>query len=678
MALFSCWRFFRALRSMCAPITTGIGFSFLLTWIFILYQPSSGPGLVQRVGWQSWDSISLPPEGGSSASGGASTNPSTPGGGNTDVEVPSGVDWWNVTNSQDNSFDSTSLPLDVWNPVLPHDTGLSEISLARCLVNPDMILGDPCAPDTTPEQDAIKGKWVRIPRDLNLEGGYLSGWLYLYYRRTRRQDINLITDLRLLPEKESPEPISDWKKVDMSLRSGILGSPPLFLWYKTGKTAGDMTPEEKANIITELDLLYGEDDPWYGFEKMTPATMPEHGKVQATWLTFRRGVKVPPRAPPLHFSHSGKFKILQVADLHFSVSQGRCRDTDLIPCKNSDNLTTTLVRQILEAEKPDLVIFTGDQLNGQGTTWDARSVLAKFAKSVIKAKIPWAAVFGNHDDEDGYTRDTQLQWLKNLPYSLVERGPKDLHGVGNYVLKVLSADASKTQLLTLYFLDSGSYSKGFLDWFGMFTPTAYDYIRQDQIDWFLQESARIKPIERPFTPDTGKDLGGIWNKRQGPDQLPPDLNRLAKPNAMMFFHMPLQEAYNDADRDPRTGKPLDVGLSGLETPGNAKENEGMFEKGLLKAEENDHVGRGRAPEVKVVGNGHCHLTENCRRVKGVWMCFGGGGSYSGYGKLGFDRRFRVYEISDFGETIKTWKRTERDEVIDEMILTGPGSAPLER
>lgn len=47
-----------------------------------------------------------------------------------------------------------------------------------------------------------------------------------------------------------------------------------------------------------------------------------------------------------------------------------------------------------------------------------------------------------------------------------------------------------THLLTLYFLDSGSYSKGFIDWFGFFTPTEYDYIHQNQIDWFLQESGK--------------------------------------------------------------------------------------------------------------------------------------------------------------------------------------------
>lgn len=149
----------------------------------------------------------------------------------------------------------------------------------------------------------------------------------------------------------------------------------------------------------------------------------------------------PPRAPPLHFSHSGKFKILQVADLHYSVSTGVCRDTLLDPCENSDNLTASLLSRVISEEKPNLVVFSGDQLNGQGTSWDPKSVLAKFARAVTDRGIPWAAVFGNHDDENGASREEQLDLMKALPYSLVERGPKDVHGVGNYVLKVLSADA---------------------------------------------------------------------------------------------------------------------------------------------------------------------------------------------------------------------------------------------
>ena len=75
------------------------------------------------------------------------------------------------------------------------------------------------------------------------------------------------------------------------------------------------------------------------------------------------------------------------------------------------------------------------------------------------------------------------------------------------------------------------------------------------------------------------------------------------------------------------------------------------------------------------------------------MCFGGGGyvfrlmaqnlssldksifirSYSGYGRVGFDRRFRIFDISDYGETIRTYKRTEHDEIIDQMSLVGDGS-----
>ncbi|KAJ8592688.1 hypothetical protein M405DRAFT_859541 [Rhizopogon salebrosus TDB-379] len=58
------------------------------------------------------------------------------------------------------------------------------------------------------------------------------------------------------------------------------------------------------------------------------------------------------------------------------------------------------------------------------------------------------------------------------------------------------------------------------------------------------------------------------------------------------------------------------------------------------------------------------VTEDCKRVQDVWLCFGGGG---------FDRRFRVYEISDYGETIRTHKRTEADVAIDDYILAGPGA-----
>jgi hypothetical protein len=251
---------------------------------------------------------------------------------------------------------------------------------------------------------------------------------------------------------------------------------------------------------------------------------------------------------------------MQIADLHFSVGAAPCLDPTT-PCDGGAYAyTESLVGRVLDEERPDMVVFTGDQLNGQGTTWDAASVLAKFAAPVISRRIPWAAVFGNHDSEDAREsgfRGDQMRLMQGLPYSLVQAGPEDVYGVGNYVLKVWSADASKTHLLTLYFLDSGSYAAGFLDWFGFLRPVEYDYIHQSQIDWFLQESGMstlvlsclalnvlwapgsINPIVRPFVPDGGQDLGDLW-KRQ---QQPPVQQKLAKPNALMFFHIPLYASY---------------------------------------------------------------------------------------------------------------------------------------
>lgn len=72
----------------------------------------------------------------------------------------------------------------------------------------------------------------------------------------------------------------------------------------------------------------------------------------------------------------------------------------------------------------------------------------------------------------------------------------------------------------------------------------------------------------------------------------------------------------------------------------------------------------------MIANGHCHITEDCRRVSGVWLCFGGGGSFSGYGKGGFARRMRVYEISEFGERVETYKLLDTLEKTEVTVLVG--------
>lgn len=91
----------------------------MLTYIFILHQPSRGPGLKQRMGWQAYEVVNLK----------LSNNPTVSTGGELSTghsqtgDTPdTGVDWWNVTN-QEETVDYSSFPLDVWSPTLPHNTG---------------------------------------------------------------------------------------------------------------------------------------------------------------------------------------------------------------------------------------------------------------------------------------------------------------------------------------------------------------------------------------------------------------------------------------------------------------------------------------------------------------------------------------------------------------------------
>ena len=92
-----------------------------------------------------------------------------------------------------------------------------------------------------------------------------------------------------------------WHKVPKSTRTGAASLAPQFLWYKAEKTAREMTDAERKNdLITELDVMYGEDIPWYGFEQLSPPTTPEiKNQRQSVHITFRHGVKRTPSAKSL-------------------------------------------------------------------------------------------------------------------------------------------------------------------------------------------------------------------------------------------------------------------------------------------------------------------------------------------------------------------------------------------
>ncbi|RRT38911.1 hypothetical protein B296_00055901, partial [Ensete ventricosum] len=64
---------------------------------------------------------------------------------------------------------------------------------------------------------------------------------------------------------------------------------------------------------------------------------------------------------PLRFSSDGGFKILQVADMHYGNGLvTRCRDVLPSEAARCSDLNSTLfLKRMIEAEKPDLIAFTG-------------------------------------------------------------------------------------------------------------------------------------------------------------------------------------------------------------------------------------------------------------------------------------------------------------------------------
>jgi hypothetical protein len=48
---------------------------------------------------------------------------------------------------------------------------VTEVAVQSCLMDPHFVYGNFCEPPTTPEDDAIKGKWVRVDNDLNAQAG---------------------------------------------------------------------------------------------------------------------------------------------------------------------------------------------------------------------------------------------------------------------------------------------------------------------------------------------------------------------------------------------------------------------------------------------------------------------------------------------------------------------------
>ena len=180
-----------------------------------------------------------------------------------------------------------------------------------------------------------------------------------------------------------------------------------------------------------------------------------------------------------------------------------------------EGLNPKLIRGIeaLTAEAgPDFVMVGGDQCVRVPTVGEVAEHMAAIMEPVIKRNIPWAAVFGNHDRENGrgLSLADHMAAYREVPGCLAEAGPEEIHGVGNYCLSVLSSKSDEPSF-NIWGMDSGREMRDWIDMFGLDRDDAVfvlpDHFCEgmngatplfDQVQWYYNKSAGFeKAYGRP-------------------------------------------------------------------------------------------------------------------------------------------------------------------------------------
>lgn len=234
--------------------------------------------------------------------------------------------------------------------------------------------------------------WHRVEKDLYLYTSKQSAWLYVALANEKEllaEDL-LVTDIKV---GEPPPNLC----LDHSWESRPGG-----IWVLRSKFSGKI---EQA--VTEVDVLFGVDavDPRPQWNLMrSPLQLNAQSNVPVARLSVLHG-RAKPRPDDraaLRVREDGKFKIVQISDTHMVTGVGTCNDAidargNRLPESEADPLTVDFIGKILDTEKPDLVILTGDQLHHDVS--DSQSALFKVVAPIIERSTPFAAVFGNHDSE---------------------------------------------------------------------------------------------------------------------------------------------------------------------------------------------------------------------------------------------------------------------------------------
>ena len=301
-------------------------------------------------------------------------------------------------------------------------------------------------------------------------------------------------------------------------------------------------------------------------------------------------------AQELRFNSNHKFKIVQFTDVHWIYDDPKSEEA------------AERMREVLDAERPDLVVYTGDIIFAK----PAAPALQRALEPAIERGIPFAVTWGNHDDEQDMTRAELSAYIKDMKGNLTSH-TEGISGQTNYTLSVKSSDGRRDAAV-LYIFDSHSYSK-------IERVKGYDWIKHDQVAWYIEQS-------KAFT------------AKNGGAPLP----------ALAFMHIPLPEM-----RDMTQNQNIYMVGTRKEMVCAPEINTGLATAMLS------------AGDVMGLFVGHDHVNDYVVDWYGILMGYGRfTGGKTVYHDIPQGNGARVIELTEDSRDIHTWIRIKDGKVINEV------------
>lgn len=304
----------------------------------------------------------------------------------------------------------------------------------------------------------------------------------------------------------------------------------------------------------------------------------------------------------LRFNSDHKFKIMQIAD------------TQEIPAVSPDTLS--LINNALDREKPDLVIFTGDQIKGYSKKFKKdpaiiESTIDILVEPIAKRNIPFMVTYGNHDAQCGVDNRGQYKFYAKYD-NFISGDLRNSDDVGTADIQIYSSTEDKP-VFELYIIDSHGKAKD---------GAGYAPVDKEQIEWYVSRREQLKAENGDYLP------------------------------SLVFQHIPVPEFFDVIKKVPKGTKSAVPAYGAHENEYFVLNDETIAEGGfMLESPASPDVNTGEFETMSEKGDvlgiyvGHDHNNSFVVKYKGVDLGYTQGAGFNVYGP-GENRGVRIFELDE--------------------------------